>query len=118
MAVRREAEIPQVHAVRAQPSRPVHGGRAGDQGGQDSQKVVSLLDICPTIMALAELPTPKWCKGRDLSPALRGTGKAPNGGTVSIWWNVQNPNTSPATRYDTIRTALLLSHEPHHGKLT
>jgi len=39
--------------------------------GQASPRVVQLLDVYPTLTALAGLPRPEWLEGRDLSPLLR-----------------------------------------------
>lgn len=42
------------------------------QAGQRYAEQVSIIDVMPTVLALAGLPTPPEALGRDLSPLLRG----------------------------------------------
>ncbi len=44
--------------------------------------VASLVDVAPTLLALAGLPTPAHMHGRDLGPALRGEGGGPAGHAI------------------------------------
>jgi arylsulfatase A-like enzyme len=71
---------------------------------------VSLVDIVPTVLALAGVPVPPGLDGIDLTPALRGHGGLPDRAILAEW-----PRSGPGKVAVRTRTAKLIEPVPPFG---